>query len=493
MTLRLSILALLGATALHASTHYVDWVGGSDANDGLTTGTAWKRCPGMNSFSGTYTHTPGDIFVFKGGTVWPVAAFQLRITKGGSSDGIRDLYTSDSTWFTGPFWTQPVWDFQDTALGTGFNSGAGILLDAAGGSFGYITFQFLNVKRHRGYLSPADFGACTFTLASAPHHITWDRCTIQDWSIPTPAAGQDGTGGGGICMVNGGGAGCIVTGCVLTQAGAVNGCRSGRALSLFGTIEFCTIHDTPNAFLGSGTVHDCTVYNIVAATDPLAHENGIYCQAPSTVYNNIVHNLDPNASAIYLSPSFSGGTGYDLVYNNLVYNTGAQAPIQVDSEGATPQLTGSHLYNNTLVANGGYCIRAVYRAGQPNLGLLDMVNNHLITSGGTFICYDATNSGCATVTTVTNVANLQQSVTAATADGYTQANGYAPASGAAPTVGTGNTLSIVFTNSLNGVTRSGAWDRGAYQFAGTPPPPPTPSRVVLRTTLLRADLIRTKP
>lgn len=493
MILRLSILLLLCCSA-HAATFYVDYTSGSDANSGTDKATPWKRCPGMNGFSGSYTHVAGDQFIFKGGVTWPVLAFQLKITKGGSSDTVRDLYTSDPTWFTGPFWTQPIFDFEDTALGTGFNSGAGILLDASGGAFGYVTFQRLEVKRHRGYLSPADFGACTFTLASAPHHITWDHCYIHDWSIPTPAAGQDGGGGGGIAMVAGGGAGCRVSGCVLTQAGAFGGIRSGRALSLFGVVEYTTIYDTPNAFLGSGTVHDCVIHDIVGASDPNAHENAIYCQAPSTVYNNRVYNLNAASSAIYLSPSFSGGTGYDLVYNNLVYNTGAQAPIQVDLEGASPQLTGSHLYNNTLVASGGgYCIRAVQRVFGVPLGLLDMVNNHLITSGSTFICYNATNNGCAAVLVVTNAANLQQSSAAATASGYTQANAFAPASGAAPTVATGNDLSLVFTDSLLGVTRpAGAWDRGAYQFAGAPPPPPPPSRVTIRTTSLRAGFIRTE-
>lgn len=472
------------------ATYYVDWDTGSDANLGTSTTTPWKRAPGMNGFAATYHHVAGDQYMFKGGVRWPNSAFQLKITRGGAP-GTPDVFGSDANWFTGPFWTPPIWDFENIALGTGFNSGAGVLLDAAGGAFGYVTFSFLDVQRHRGYLAPNDFGACTFTLSQAPHHVLWANCTIRDWSIPTPAAGQDGTGGGGICMVAGGGAGCRVTGCVLTQAGATNGCRSGRALSLFGTIDNTTIYQTPNAFLGSGSIHDCDVHDIVGATDPNAHENGIYTQAPSQIFNNRVYNIVSSGSAIYTSPSFSGGTGFDSIYNNLVYNTGAQGPLQIDTDGATPQLCGSHVYNNTLVANGGYCIRVVAR-GTATLGLLDMVNNQLITSGGTAICYNNTGAGCANVGTVTNLTPLVQTPTVASAAGYTAGNSYQPTLISSPTVGAGTDLSMLFTTSLLGVTRIPPWDIGCYQFSATPPPH-APASVRILAEQLKTGFIRTKP
>lgn len=65
----------------------------------------------MAGFCGTYSHSPGDVFVFKGGVVWPAGALPLTITYSGVS-GNTDTYTTDHTWFSGPAWKQPAMDGQ---------------------------------------------------------------------------------------------------------------------------------------------------------------------------------------------------------------------------------------------------------------------------------------------------------------------------------------------------------------------------------------------
>ena len=92
-----------------AATYYVDYQNGSDLNSGIAKTTAWKRCPGMTGFSGSYVHSAGDKFIFKGGVTWPSSAFPLVISYSGSA-GLVDEYTVDAGWFAGSNWERPVFD-----------------------------------------------------------------------------------------------------------------------------------------------------------------------------------------------------------------------------------------------------------------------------------------------------------------------------------------------------------------------------------------------
>jgi hypothetical protein len=54
-------------------TYYVDFVGGSDSNNGRSTGAPFKHCPGDNSATGiadSTTLTAGDKVIFKGGVIY---------------------------------------------------------------------------------------------------------------------------------------------------------------------------------------------------------------------------------------------------------------------------------------------------------------------------------------------------------------------------------------------------------------------------------------
>ncbi|MGP8153998.1 MAG: hypothetical protein ACLQBQ_07650 [Smithella sp.] len=88
----LVLLLMLGySTTIFSATYYIDYASGSDANNGTSITQPWKRCPGMKGFSGSYSHSAGDVFVFKGGVIWPVAALRLTIAKSGAN-GNPDIY-----------------------------------------------------------------------------------------------------------------------------------------------------------------------------------------------------------------------------------------------------------------------------------------------------------------------------------------------------------------------------------------------------------------
>jgi hypothetical protein len=72
------VASLLSLTcAGKAANYFVDYAGGSDSNDGSSTGTAWKHCPGDPTATGTpagKTLAGGDTVFFKGGVNYVLGA-----------------------------------------------------------------------------------------------------------------------------------------------------------------------------------------------------------------------------------------------------------------------------------------------------------------------------------------------------------------------------------------------------------------------------------
>src|ERR1700757_2309813 len=91
-------------------TFYVDYAGGSNANNGTSKSSPWKSHPYMQGWSGRYLHSAGDCFIFKGGVTWPAAALPLIPAAGGAS-GSPDYYGVDQSWYNGTVWTQPAFDY----------------------------------------------------------------------------------------------------------------------------------------------------------------------------------------------------------------------------------------------------------------------------------------------------------------------------------------------------------------------------------------------
>ena len=210
------------------------------------------------------------------------------------------------------------------------------------------------------------------------------------------------------------------------------------------------------------------LYNVTGDTfDPLYHQNGIY-QLTSAyasnpdcyIRNSFIHDTYAGANTVYANPNHGGTT---WCYNNVIYGHQTDQcafEIQTDQFGTTAgQFIG---YNNTL---------AQFDASKPafhvsmylgtKLNVLTIFNNQVINN-----TYGLTDADGTNTTTYTNGTNLIQSSATATAQGYVLGNLYAPTTGGA-TIGAGTDESAAgFTTDILGVTRSGAWDIGAYEFVG---------------------------
>ncbi|MFP4016944.1 MAG: hypothetical protein ACLFUI_07905, partial [Halanaerobiales bacterium] len=140
-----------------AETYYVDYENGNDANDGLTKSTAWKRHPLMQNFTGSYSHSAGDTYIFKGGVIWPHDCFSFIIDVGGTENN-PDIYTVDTGWYSGAEWTRPVFDMEQETLAD--NPRPVFITNSD-----FIVFEGFEVKNQRIY---------------GPNAWSWGGITVTD-------------------------------------------------------------------------------------------------------------------------------------------------------------------------------------------------------------------------------------------------------------------------------------------------------------------------
>lgn len=107
MGILVSVIAafILFCSTSWAATYYVDFTSGNDANNGTSTDTPWKHCPGDTNATGTAgsaSLTGGDTVIFKGGVAYIPPTAGITVSSG-TSAGSRVIYDGNSagTWGTG--------------------------------------------------------------------------------------------------------------------------------------------------------------------------------------------------------------------------------------------------------------------------------------------------------------------------------------------------------------------------------------------------------
>lgn len=479
-----------------ATIYYISYSLGNNTNAGTSKGSPWKSAPGMQTAAGcagathAYTPTAGDQFTFHQGDTWPNACFDIVIAAGGSS-GNPIVWTFDPTWGTAGGTTnllgQPCGVYAFSAGGTVINGTDGFNRFIYNNNDSYMTFNGIEFTGMTWTGTGGSFGNVMGIDIQSSTNVIISKIYAHNWTHPGATSdallwfvGHDGG------TYN---SGSELTGSVIDGAGASD---SGSATFKIPIIDNNIIRNMSNGALpnNNASVHDNEIYNINASFDASDHENCIEpigtISSPNVATNYIYNNLIHDCDAVNILTQGNGGSGaeIDYLWNNVDY-IGSSAPIPFQFDTPFTNQAGSqiHAWNNTVVGGAsGVCMRTINR-GNGNLGVLELLNNHCISSVG-----DITLG--VTGTSYTNT-DLLMSVALANAQGYTAAEMYvySPTSAANGTVGVAGNLSSKATGTFTTLQQDttyggvrptntrpsvGAWDYGAYQFksnAATPAPP----------------------
>lgn len=484
------LLAFLLVPATFGQTlRYIDWDTGNDANDGASTSTPWKRSPFMRGYTGTFNTNEANgsshiHFIFKGGVTWTgTNVFPLRVGRGGVSDSQRMVFRSTNTWFTGASWSRPVFDFENRTYGDDW-SGAGFYLKKPHVLIGDIEFKRHKARKPSGTTQARNY---TIALQGLVSNFMLSNCIVRDWSLEHPVgSGQDG-GGGAIIHADASGTNRVVTHCEMHQEFADNAHRTGKAIQ--GNFEVVSnrVHHTPNPIFGVRTIISNYVYEIVGATDPLAHENGpLINSMASPVAFNVVsncveygYNLWPtfisNPSTLY---NTNNNTSCILFHNNIEYNT--KGVWLTTSDKAVTTNVAVRIYNNAFYTRNGFdAIHVASNLGNWDFGLIEIQNNLIITnqphSSGDW--YRPNNQ--VLISVLRN--NVVLSAATAATQGYTIENLFRPTAANNATVNAGTAAWIFwFNNTWDSATRTGTWDVGPFEWSEVAGPPGTRILHVIR-------------
>jgi hypothetical protein len=451
------------ANAASAANYFIDNNNGSDANSGLGTSSPWKKCPGMQGFSGSYTYSPGDIFIFKGGVTWTNPEFPLVVTQNSVT------FESTSSWYSGSFFTQPIFDMQDQYL-----SGSYSVFYVQANSITINGFEIRN-QLIPNSTSWNAYGVAAVSGYQGTSGLIVENCWIHNWisGCPTNNVNNTDSDFGGVFSQ---GSNLQVTGCTigpgLPPTGLTGNCGCGVGGSCITVVS--------NIILGCTDMIDSSPTNLSFNTfefgtnsyDPQHHANCLYVLIGTNqtiwINNNILHDLGSTFQTMLIQPYLGCTNTTFYVYNNVAWNL--SSPIDFGNAyvamPGTNQENFGHVYNNTIV---NYGTVAAIIGGGPPLTEIDCENNLWISDSTINAFLTASISGAyAPVGTRIDLYNLQMSNSVATAAGYVAANQYATPNSSASTVGAGtNLISLgVYNIDVKKALRPASlpWDIGAYQF-----------------------------
>jgi hypothetical protein len=506
------------ASPSFATTRYISISSGSDSNTAAQATsklTPWAHLPGMvnaTSNAAAYSAAAGDIFILMGCDVWYNASFPIQLNHGGALNNPVTI-TVDTTWYNTTncpaTWNRPVFDGQVSGANSTPTQMGGTTSGCGGVGFNefiafnasYITLN--NVEMRNLYYSNDAEGSCyggnSMWQVNNADYITVTNSYEHDWSMGTYNASTSNDTDTLVFILGS----PLCPHCVMDHNVSDN-CAHTHGSGTFpgGTLAMTNI--THSIFKCQSNAYKPTIagefgWNEITlngeSPDPTIHANmietliaggtGIYY-----IHDNRIHN---NFDGEGLQVGNPGETDY--VWNNIWWNdtnVGANGPQVPQSE--TP--VAMYFFNN-IVVDWDSCIHDAGH-GYTWSGAFHSQNNQGINPAGSCGSGSPTSSPAAVITN-----NLGLTDSVAAADGYTSSQTYvfSPTTGTSPTVVAGTNLTSLmpagFTaqdsamtcteQTVNTVVQSvcagtphsrpstGAWDIGAYQFAGVVPQPNPPS------------------
>jgi hypothetical protein len=497
---------LLTARAAVAATYYVDYVGGSDANNGTSKTTPWQHAPGMQtctSVCASTTINAGDSIILKGGVRWPNASFKWNLPSG--SSGSPTYIGVDKSWYTGASWTRPILTAGGAVISNNYNTMFGLGPDTTIDNF-EITGFYLKT----GACSGAIYGDCGIFNCGQHSGQTIEDLYIHGWTHDGTSAT---TNPSGIIFIfsMGGSSGQtahdnVIVGTDVPGDHSANAFFNGPSTAYNNYIK-----QVSSAFIVSypSVYHDNHIEDIGPAycnmpfpqyAGNCTHENGFEDNGDTGLYfyNNVITNVNAGL-ALWVAPN----PGYSVtMWNNIIYAVhdnqvlDLARPVYNSSYCSTGQnaqnycnTSGNYVLENNTVECGDDT--TLYDVCQSNVGFAGGAsflyqNNHLITA--------TTAKGCASgvANCRFDATNIVQTLAMANGQGYSSSQAYAfsPTSSGNSTVGAGTALTSTAVGQLatlssdttyacamgNGnqpscpkrtaVSRplTAAWDAGAYRF-----------------------------
>lgn len=440
------LMFLLVGSSAFAGTYYIDCAAGSDLNNGASQTKAWLHHPYMVGFKGSYSHSPGDQFYFKGGITCPASYFPLTVAAGGSPGAGYDYYGPDPTqsWFVGSSWSRPTFGLAGKTIGTANRMFV----------FGPNDYVWADNFEVTGFTDNNDNfyqDNTAFLLAYSNLHQKVTEMYFHAWVIPSGTTHDD------IEFIGGNNSGDQSL--VIVDQNYCNGVDASPPSTsaghgsteciryLEGTITNNVMLNESNCIVfggGAGVIaanNDCS--SIWMSYDSTLHENLFEFQPNNgnvnIIYNNKIHDSQ-YGWAMSLAPS-AGGT--DWVFNNICWNVGTDC-FDIDTQGNFPTYT-ANFYNNTAKPGGSFrCMATTDRGSSNSVGTVNLINNHCITTNGTdaeAFCFNG-GSACSGVTAMTKTTNVLMSAALAAIQGFTSSEAYvySPTSASNSTVGAGTNL-----------------------------------------------------
>jgi hypothetical protein len=508
------LLIFIGASLSWAATYYVDFSNGLNSNNGNSTASAWKNCPGDSLATGVSAGTQikaGDIILFKGGVVYKG---QITVRWSGSASA-QITYDGNSagTWGTGK------------ALIDGENLRS-YGFSATTGTTSYVTIKNFEIQNMK-YTGVPWQGGAAIKIDDASY-VTIANCYLHDvgyWK-------NDGSiipAGNGVHMLRP--QNCAITGCEITRTGlagievdgSVNCTFSHNnihdyitwGIDIGGDFNLCTGND-----LCDNTIHD--LYQFDAGywgipNDPnIPHTDYIFIRQGGSTSQHPVKNV-VERNLFYNNQTFDEFGGTAMLFLSYADSTLVRNNVFINPHGyyATRfswTSSGTKFYNNTIYApnqiTGGGGVGGVFLETNGNT---DIRNNIMVTYQSSIaytgvadesglksdynLYYNLTSGQDFVRITPARYATFAQwqtygydthSIHVASPGDIKFANvaGYPTACqtmdlsvlSTSPAVNVGTALAG-FANDMNSVVRpqGSAWDIGAYECVSTSPSPVMPA------------------
>lgn len=498
-----------------ATTYYVDYSSGSDANNGTSKSTPWQHAPGMQTCTNlcsSVSINAGDSIILKGGVTWPNSSFMWSLPGGSSGNPV--YIGVDRTWFTGSSWTRPILTAGGAIVSNNYNT-----MFSMGSNTTIDNFEITGFYLKTGSCTGAPYGSCGIFNCGQNSGQTFENLYIHGWTHD----GTNATNNSGIIFIfSMGGYGTqtahdnVIVGTDVPGDHSANAFFNGPSTAYNNYIK-----QVSSAFIISypSVVHDNHIEDIGPAycntpfpqyAGNCTHENAFEDNGDTGLYfyNNVITNVSAGL-ALWVAPN-PGSIAY--IWNNLIYAVHDNQVIDL----AQPVYDSSHC--NTGKNGQGYCSTSGsyvlwnntiecgddstrYDNCQSNVGFpagtsFLYQNNHFISA--------STASGCASGATGCTFAssNIVQTLSTANGQGYNSSQPYAfsPTSSTGSTIGAGGNLTSSATGNLALLIRdtsyactessnvtscpartttthpsTGAWNSGAYEYSSSDnqPAPPT--------------------